>query len=74
MKIWMAIPVGVTLFLAQGHGVSAQTVQDFSRDCQTDIVRYCPSTVGRPTDMQACLISYREKLEEACKKQFQPRK
>lgn len=70
-KFWMAIPIGVSFLLSQGHHASAQSVQEFSAACQQDIAKHCANTAGKPAEMQMCLMMNKDKLGEACKKQVE---
>ena len=36
--------------------------------CRSDAMKLCASFVGKPTEMNACLRSYKDQLSEACRK------
>jgi hypothetical protein len=37
-------------------------------DCRPDAMKLCPSHVGKPDEMRACLAQNKAKLSDACRK------
>ena len=42
-------------------------------DCRPDAMKLCPSHVGKPDEMRACLAQNKTKLSDACRKVVEAR-
>lgn len=41
---------------------------DDPASCRDDVVKFCPTFVGKADDMKKCLLTHKDKLNATCKK------
>jgi hypothetical protein len=64
MKIWISLAVVLASTAANAQQAPSREEQ---AACRGDATRYCASSAGKPTEMNACLRANKAKLSSACK-------
>jgi hypothetical protein len=55
-----------------GAGVAAATAEAATKQeqaaCRSDAMKYCSDAIGKPTEMNVCLVKNKQSLSDACRK------
>jgi hypothetical protein len=59
----------LTLIVAGGVAVTAEAATKAEQAaCRSDAMKYCSSHIGKPSEMNSCLVANKSSLSEACRK------
>ena len=59
----------LTLIVAGGAAVTAEAATKAEQAaCRSDAMKYCSSHIGKPSEIDACLVANKSSLSEACRK------
>jgi hypothetical protein len=59
----------LTLIAAGSAAVTAEAATKAEQAaCRSDAMKYCSSHIGKPSEMNACLVANKSSLSDACRK------
>jgi hypothetical protein len=59
----------LTLVVAGSAAVTSEAATKAEQvACRSDAMKYCSSHIGKPSEMNSCLVANKSNLSEACRK------